>query len=153
MAEPIVEQISQWIQSNLDGVQDPDTTLTINAERPKISGWNVTDYADSDVVIVILTTRTTELSSDSRQETGVWRLYGIIDQDSDSTELDTKMARLSETIRRTLIGGNSNGKACGGIATYIDAPDVDYSIAEGCAVVIVTCEVDYWTDGLDGYTQ
>ena len=153
MAEPIIEQIADWIKTAIHGTQDPDAMLTMRAVRPTILDWDVSHFAHADVIIEAagmesLDKRTTA----SRKELGTWMLYGIIRTLAANTAVDTVMSRLAETIRRTMLAGNANGQACGGLALNIDCPNVEYAAGEGCAAVIVTVNVTYITALADGYT-
>jgi len=152
MSEPIVEQISDWINDAIQGVQDPDKTLTLKAVRPTILDWDVGNYAHGDVIIEISSVDTEKKSTTgSRYETGIWSLYGIITTLPANTAVDTVLSRMAETIRRTLLAGNAGGQACGGLALGIDCPEVNYAAGPGCAVVEVGVAVDYPTGLYDGY--
>lgn len=149
--EPIVEKIAEWIEGELDGVQDPDKTLTLRAVRPKILDWEASDFKHGDVIIELIDGGTESKTTSSRTELAEWRLYGIIRTLSPDTAADTVLSRMAETIRRTLLSGNKRGQACGGLALNIDCPGVTYSIMSGGVVAEVTCQIKYVTALADGY--
>jgi len=149
--EPIVEKIAIWIEEEIDGVQDPDATLTLRAVRPKILDWQASDFKHGDVIIELIDGGTESKTTSSRTELAEWRLYGIIRTLPADTAADTVLSRMAETIRRTLLAGNVQGQACGGLALNIDCPDVTYSIMSGGLVAEVTAQIKYVTDLADGY--
>jgi len=151
MAEPIVEKIAEWIEGEIDGMQDPDATLTLRAIRPKILDWQASDFKHGDVVIEFVDGGTISKTTSSRDELAEWKLYGIITTLPANTSADTVLSRMAETIRRTLLSGNKRGQACGGLALNIDCPEVNYSIMSGGVVAEVTCQVTYVTAVSDGY--
>lgn len=146
MAEPLIETLSAWIKTQLTGAQDPDKTLTLSPGRPTLIDWDVASYSNMDVVIEEDSTTTTNKSTGFRYETGAWKIYGIIRALPANTALGTVANRMAETIRTTLLAGNSNGKACGGLAIHIDCPKTEHLRAVGCEVVVVTCDIDYATN-------
>jgi len=149
--EPIVERIAVWIEEAIDGVQDPDATLTLRAVRPKILDWQASDFKHGDVIMELVDGGTLSKTTSSRKETAEWRLYGIITKLPADTAADTVLSRMAETIRRTLLSGNKRGQACGGLALNIDCPEVNYSIMSGGVVAEVTVQVTYVTALADGY--
>lgn len=149
--EPIVEKIAVWIEEAIDGIQDPDKTLTLRAVRPKILDWQASDFKHGDVVMEIVDGATLSKTTSSRTEVAEWRLYGIITTLPADTAADTVLSRMAETIRRTLLEGNKRGQACGGLAQNIDCPEGTYSIMAGGVVAEVTAQVRYVTDLADGY--
>lgn len=149
--EPIVERIAEWIEEEIDGVQDPDATLTLRAVRPKILDWEASNFKHGDVIIEALEGATLSKTTSSRTEVAEWRLYGIIKTLPANTAADTVLSRMAETIRRILLGGNQKGRACGGLALNIDCPDVTYSIMSGGVVAEVTAHIKYVTGLADGY--
>lgn len=149
--EAIVERIAEWIEGELDGVQDPGKTLTLRAIRPKILDWEASNFKHGDVIIEIIDGATLSKTTSSRTEVAEWRLYGIITTLPADTAADTVLSRMAETIRRTLLSGNQGGQACGGLALNIDCPDVTYSIMSGGVVAEVTAQVRYMTALADGY--
>jgi len=153
MAEAIIEQIAAWITAAIDGEADPGATLTMNAVRPTNSDWDVSHFKHGDVIIELAGPETNSKTTTSRTEIADWKLYGIVTTLPANTALDTVMSRLSETIRRTLLAGNSGGLACGGLALLIDCPSAVYSVGDGCDVVEVACRVKYQTELKDGYAQ
>lgn len=153
MAEPIIEQIAAWISNALNGVSDPDGTLTLKAVRPTILDWSELQLNHGDVIIEIGSIETVSRTASSRMEEAVFRLNGIIRSLPASTRADTVLLRMSETIRRTILAGNTLGTACGGIANNIDCPSIDYEPIEGGVAAIVICRVKYMTNYKDGYSQ
>ena len=149
--EPIVEKIAKWIESEIDGVQDPGATLTLRAVRPKILDWEASNFKHGDVIIEIIEGATLSKTTSSRTEVAEWRLYGIITTLPADTAADTVLSRMAETIRRTLLSGNKRGQACGGLALNIDCPEGTYSIMSGGVVAEVTAHIKYVTDLADGY--
>jgi len=149
--EPIVEKIAVWIEEEINGVQDPGATLTLRAVRPKILDWQASDFKHSDVIIEIIDTSTLSKTTSSRTELATWKLYGIIRTLPANTAADTTLGRMAETIRKTLLGGNKRGQACGGLALNIDCPETTYSIMSGGVVAEVTAQVKYVTALADGY--
>ena len=148
MPEPIIEQIADWIFDALDTVQDPDETFTLSAIRPQMEEWDKTSFSHGDCIIENDSLETVRFSTESREEKGIWKIYGIVATLPDNTSLDIVMNRMSETIRRNLMGGNLKGKACGGVATHLNCPNVMYAPGP---MVVVTVEVSYWTHVHDGY--
>lgn len=151
MSEPIIEQIGQWIESAVDGAQDPEQTMTLRAVRPGVLDWNVTDYRHGDVIIEAQSLETQSKTNQSRLELGVWKLYGIIRELPAASAADAVIARMIETIRRTLMAGNSQAVACGGLAAWIDCAQAAFGIFEGGLIAEVTASVMYGTKILDGY--
>jgi len=151
MAEPIVEKIAEWIEGEIDGVQDPDATLTLKAVRPKILDWQASDFKHGDVIMELVDEGTLSKTTSSRKEQAEWRLYGIIKKLPANTSADTVLSRMAETIRRTLLSGNKRGRACGGLALNIDCPEVNYSIMIGGLVAEVTVQITFITAVSDGY--
>lgn len=151
--EPIVERIAVCIKDAIDGVKDPDATLTLRAVRPKILDWQAEDFKHGDVIMELVDGGTLSKTTSSRDELGEWRLYGIIKTLPADTAADTVLCRMAETIRRELLKWNKRGQAFGGLALNIDCPEVNYSIMSGGVVAEVTCQVTYVTDLADGYKQ
>ena len=164
--EPIVEQIAQWIETAIDGLQDPDGTLTLRAVRPKLLEWEVSNYLHGDVIIEasgsVDPQETGEgakraKTNESRTEVSWWLLHGVIKKLPDNTAADTMLARMSETVRRLMLAGNvatagnSGGHACDNLAMHIDCPDWAYGIIDGAVVAEVRVEVRYQTALADGY--
>ena len=149
--ESIVERISVWIEGALDGVQDPDKTLTLNPVRPKILDWQADDFKHGDVILELVDGGTLEKTTSSRKELAEWKLYGIITTLPANTAADTVLSRMAETIRREVLSGNKRGQACGGLALNIDCPETIYSIMNGGIVAEVTVQITYMTDLADGY--
>lgn len=150
MSEPIIEQIADWISTALDGKQDPDLTLTLASVRPGMEQWDDTSFSHGDCVIENDSLSTGDRTSESRKEKATFKIYGFVVTLPSGVGLDTVMSRMSETIRRNLLAGNSAGRACGGIALHIDCPHVAYAPGP---MVIVTVEVDYYTLYTDGFAQ
>lgn len=154
MAEPIIEQIADWINDAIDGEQDPDTSLTLRAVRPTVIDWDVNNFRHGDVIIEIREMSTqSKTASDSRTELATWDLHGIIRDLPADTAADTMLCRMSATVRRLLLAGNSAGRACGSLALHIDCPAVAYGIIEGGVVAEITAAVTYDTEIKDGYAQ
>ena len=152
MSEPIIEQISQWISNAVDGKQDPDKSLTLRSVRPKILDWEPSDFKHCDVIIELVSSETQSTrTTGSRTELGTWNLYGIIRELPEDIAADSALARIAETIRKTLLAGNSAGRACGGIALIIDCPKVDYANFAGGILALVEIKVTYMTALTDGY--
>lgn len=161
MSEPISEQIARWIETAINGKQDPDATLTLKAIRSKkIIEWEDSNYAHGDVLIEaspehIKTQSKTIVKS--RTELGEWKLYGIVRDIPADTAADTVLARMTETIRSNLLAGNKSGPnnelghACNNLALNIDCPLVAYGTIDGGLVVNVTVQILYMTAFLDGY--
>lgn len=152
MAEPVIEQITDWINDALDGQQDPDATLTLRSVRPVVLEPDDRNFRHGDVVIEITDIKTQQkTASDSRTELASWILHGVIRELPASTAADTMLARMGETIRRLLLAGLAGGQACGGLALDIDCPETSYELIEGGVVVRVTVAVRYMTALKDGY--
>jgi len=153
MSEPIIEQIADWINDTLDGKSDPAGTLTMRSVRPTILDWEASDFAHGNVIIelgpVVTVSRTTV---ESRTEKAIFKLYGIIRTLPEDTKADTILARMAETIRRTMLAGNANGQAMSGLALKIDCPNFDPGIFDGGILAEITAEVLYQTTLKDGYT-
>ncbi|MBA7613750.1 hypothetical protein ES703_21006 [subsurface metagenome] len=153
MAEPIIEQIAAAIETAIDGKQDPDTTLTLRAVRPKILDWITADFKHGDVVIEARTSATQEeeKTTSSRLELGSWMLYGIITTLPADTAADTMLHRMAETIRRILLAENDEDQVFSGLAFDIECPLVNYEVMSGGVVAEVTVQVRYDTALADGY--
>jgi len=152
MSEPIIEQIADWINDALDGQADPDGTLTLKSIRPKILDWQESDCAHGDVIIQLISIKTESSTMvGSRTESAIFNLYGIVRTLPADTKADTVLARLIETIRRSLFAGNTLGKACNSLALSIDCPGVELAVFNGGLEAIVTAEVVYQTALKDGY--
>ena len=149
--EPLIEKIAVWIEEEIEGIQDPGKTLTLNAVRPKILDWQAENFKHEDVIIELIDQGTLSKTTSSRTELAEARLYGIIRILPADTAADTVLNRMAETIRRTLLSSNKRGQACGGLALNIDCPDVTYSIMSGGVVAEVTAQIKYVTDLADGY--
>jgi hypothetical protein len=152
MSEPIIEQIAQWINDTLDGVSDPDATLTLRSVRPKVLDWSEDDFRHGDLIIEIISIKTLARTTvDSRTELALFHLSGIIRDLPANTATDTVLARLIETIRRTLLAGNTLGRACDGLALNVECPETIFWLIKGGLVGEVSCEVKYQTALKDGY--
>jgi hypothetical protein len=152
MAEPVIEQIAQWIESALDGMQDPDATLTLRAVRPKILDWTMQDFKHGDVIIEANSIATQSRTlCESRTELAMFKCYGIIRTLPADTAADTVLTRMTETIRRLLMDGNIGGKACGGLAMNIDCPSSSFDVMDGGAIADIDVQIMYKTALWDGY--
>ena len=149
--EAIVERIAEWIEGELNGVQDPGKTLTLRAIRPKILNWLEEDFKHGDVIMEIIDVVTLSKTTTSRTELAEWGIYGIITTLPADTAADTVLSRMAETIRKVLLSGNKRGQACGGLALNIDCPETTYSIMLGGVVAEVTAQIKYVTALADGY--
>jgi len=146
VAEPIYEQITSWMFTALDGKQDADTSLTIAAKRPKDNDWSLAALSHGDAIIEERGVEHMTTNGANRVERGTWMVYGVLRDPSITTYTGTLAVRMAETIRSLLHAGNANGKACGGIATKINCPTVEYGDAQGCNVVAILVNVEYATD-------
>ena len=153
MSEPIIEQIADWINDALDGVTDTDGTFTLRSIRPTILDWSQLQLIHGDVIIELGSIETVSRTASSRTEEAMFKLNGIITELAAGVKADTVLARFAETIRKTILAGNTSGTACGGLAVNIDCPAVDYEPIEGGVCTIVTCRVRYFTNYKDGYLQ
>ena len=151
--EPIVEKIAVWLSEAIDGVQDPDGTFTLRSVRPTVIDWQAEDFNHGDVILEIQEGQTLDGTTTSKKELAEWRLYGIVTTLPADTAADTVLTRVAETIRRTMLGGNKRGQACGGLAHKIHCPKAEYSDMPGGVVVEVTVLVEYWTSLFDGYKK
>ena len=151
MDEPIIEQIAAWIEGAIDGQQDPAGTMTLQAVRPTIIDWETNNCKHGDCIIELAGFTKESVTSCSLIERATWIITGFVRELPASTAADTVLARMGETLRRLLMGGNSKGRAAGGIARAIDCPDAVYGTAAGAVVVQMTVEVVYETSLYDGY--
>jgi len=153
MSEPIIEQIAQWIENALDGAADPDTTLILRSIRPTILDWSELQLIHGDVIIGLISVKTESYTNTSRTELAEFLLDGCVSQLPDSVKADTVLARFAETIRKTLLAGNTSGTACNGLAISLDCDETEFAVSEGGVDVLVKCKVIYTTNIFDGYTQ
>jgi hypothetical protein len=151
--ETIHEQIALWMAAALDGVKDPDETMTLQAVRPKVLDWNVENFRHGDVIIAAEDIATNTIAGSVRAEDATWKLYGIIRELPANTAADTVVSRMIETIRRTLLAGNTSAQACGGLAVNINCPEAAFSLFEGGLIAEVTVTVLYRTGYKDGYAE
>ena len=153
MSEPIIEQIAAWIENALEGVQDPDSTITLRSVRPVILNWADLELIHGDVIIEQASGNTeSRRTTSSRTEQEIFRLNGIVTDLPADTAADTMLNRVRETIRRTMLAANANGQAMGGLAKNVDCSEYSYEPIDGGVAVVVTCEVMYMTALLDGYS-
>lgn len=153
MTEPIIEQIAEWIRVTLDGVSDPDGTITLRAIRPNILDWEESQMSHNDIVIEMVGLNTQEYTTESRTEEAVFRLEGIIRQLPTDTKADTVLARMTETVRKVIMAGNDGVQTLNGLALSIDCPEIVWGIIDGGVCTIVSCKVQYITNIYDGYSQ
>ena len=152
MPEPIIEQIAAAIATAIDGKQDPDTTFTTRAVRPKIVDWDLQHFVHADVILELISVSTqSKTTVESRTELAMFKLYGIVRDLPDDTAADTVVARMAETIRREMFGLNSSGQAISGTAINVDCPGFNYAEMPGGLVAEVTVQVLYQTALADGY--
>jgi hypothetical protein len=153
MAEAIIEQIAVWIKDALDGVQDPDGTITLRSIRPKIINWQELQLDHGDCIIEIASIENVaQTTVESKFKTAMFRLNGIITELPADTAADTVLFRMCETIRRTVLAGYSERPKFGGLSVLnISCPSIDFEPIEGGLAVIVNCKVEYSTDLFDGY--
>lgn len=144
--EPIVEQLAVWIETAIDGRQDPDGTLTLRAVRPELLDWENDTYRHGDVVLVLESIETQSKTNTSRTELATWTLHGVVKKQTAGTAADTVLARMAETIRRLVLAGYAGGQAL-----LIDCGKVVFRDIEGGVTAGVTVTVKYQTDVDDGY--
>lgn len=138
-------RIAAWVADALEDVQDPDESLTLRVIRPTIVDWEESHYANGDVILVGIDENIdTETTTPTRLSTALLKLYGIIRVVPDRMSADTMLSRMAETIRRTLLAGNSRSRACDGIALNIDCPRTAFANSEGLIASIVDVEVKYF---------
>ncbi len=137
------KKIAQWIAEALDGVTDPDETLTLNVIQPGILDTFESHFADGDVFVIgeddVLDTESTE---PSRLVTALIKVYGVAVRTGETA--DKLLSRITETIRRTLLAGNSKGRACDGLALNIDCPSYRFGSVPGMAITEVNVFVKYY---------
>ena len=141
--EQVVKQISEWIEEEINGLQDPDATLTLRVVRPKIVDWQVTDFKHGDVIMEYGNKEPYDVTTSSRLWLGEWKLYGIITTLPDNTDADDMLDLMSELIQSKLLSGNKNGRACQGLALNISCPDVNYGSMAGGVVTELTVNVRF----------
>lgn len=153
MAEPIIEQILDWINDKLDGVQDPDTTLTLRSVRPVVQDYINPKFKHCDVVIDLDSIENkSQTTVESKLKTATVRLNCIVRTLPADTAADTFIARMFETVRRTILSGYNDDPKFGGLAIInASCPLVQFELIEGGINTIVFCMVEYATDLLDGY--
>ena len=141
--EQIVQDISEWIEVALNGLQDPDKLLTLRVVRPKIVDWQVTDFKHGDVVMELGNIEPYEITSSSRMWLGEWKLYGILTTLPTGKNADDMLDLMSELIRSKLLSGNKRGRACEGLALNISCPDVNYGSMSGGVVTELTVNIRF----------
>lgn len=141
--EKIVKQISEWIEEELNGLQDPDKILTLRTVRPKIVDWQVTDFKHGDVVMEFVNVEPYDITTSSRLWLGEWKLYGIITTLPDNTDADDMLDLMSDLILSKLLSGNKRGRACGGLALNIRCPDTSYGSMAGGVVTEITVNIRF----------
>jgi hypothetical protein len=137
------KKIVQWVADALDGVSDPDGTLTLNVIQPGILDVFESHFANGNVFVIgeddVMETETAE---PGRLVTALIRVYGLIVQATEIT--DKLLARITETVRRTLFAGNSAGRACDGLALNIDCPDSGFHAGPGCSIARIDVFIKYF---------
>lgn len=141
--EKVIEQISEWIEEEINGLQDPDKILKLRVVRPKIVDWQVTNFKHADVVMEFGSSEPYDITTSSRLWLGVWKLYGIITTLPDNTDADDMLDLMSELIRSKLLNGNKHGRACGGLALNISCPDTSYGSMAGGVVTEITVNIRF----------
>jgi len=141
--EKIVEQISDWIVEEINGLQDPDKILTLRTVRPKIVDWQVSDFKHGDVIMEFGNKEQYDVTTTSRLWLGEWKLYGIITTLPDNTDADDMLDLMSELIQSKLLSGNKHGRACGGLALNISSPDTSYGSMTGGVVTEMTVNIRF----------
>ena len=152
MAEPIIEQILDWINDKLDGVHDPDTTLTLRSVRPKIIDWSTLQFIHGDVIIELASVENaSQTTVESAFKTATVRLNCIVTTLPADTAADTFLCRMFETVRRTILSGYGDSPKLGGLAINMSCPLIELEPIDGGVDAVVTCKVEYATDLFDGY--
>lgn len=141
--EKVIEQISEWIKEEINGLQDPDGILTLRAVRPKIVDWEVSNFKHGDVVMELGNIEPYDVTTTSRLQLGLWKLYGIITMLPANTTADDMLGLMSELIRSKLLSGNKHGRACGGLALNISCPDTSYGSMSGGVVTEMTVNIRF----------
>lgn len=141
--EKVIEQISEWIKEEINGLQDPDGILTLRAVRPKIVDWEVSNFKHGDVVMELGNIEPYDVTTTSRLQLGLWKLYGIITMLPANTTADDMLDLMSELIRSKLLSGNKHGRACGGLALNISCPDTSYGSMSGGVVTEMTVNIRF----------
>ena len=141
--EQVIKQISEWIEEEINGLQDPDGILTLRVVRPKIVDWQVTDFKHGDVIMEFVNVEPYDITSSSRLWLGEWKLYGIITTLPDNTDADDMLDLMSELIQSKLLSGNKHGRACGGLALNISCPDTSYGSMTGGVVTEMTVNIRF----------
>jgi len=137
------KKIAQWIAEQLEGVTDPDGTLTLKVIQPGILDIFESHFENGNIFVIgeddDMETETTE---PSRLITTLIKVYGIAVRTGETA--DKLLSRITETIRRTLLAGNSKGRACDGLALNIDCPSYRFGSAPGMAITEVNVYVKYY---------
>jgi hypothetical protein len=141
--EQIVQQISDWIEAELNGLQDPDELLTLRVVRPKIVDWQVSDFKDADVIMEFVNVEPYLVTDSSRLWLGEWKLYGILTTLPAGKDADDMLDLMSELIISKLLGGNKYGRACEGLAVNISCPDTSYGSMAGGVVTEMIVNVRF----------
>lgn len=139
----VIDQISEWIKEEIDGLQDPGATLTLRVVRPKIVDWQVSDFKHGDVVMEFGNREPYDVTTSSRIWLGEWKLYGILTTLPTGKTADDMLDLMSELIQSKLLSGNKHGRACGGLALLISCPDVNYGSMAGGVVTEMTVNVRF----------
>jgi hypothetical protein len=141
--EQIVQQLSEWIEAELNGLQDPGALLTLRVVRPKIVDWQVSDFKHGDVVMEFGNIEPYLVTDSSRMWLGEWKLYGILTTLPAGKDADDMLDLMSELILSKLLDGNRNGRACEGLAVNISCPDANYGSMSGGVVTELTVNIRY----------
>jgi len=141
--EKIIDQISDWIAEEIDGLQDPDATLTLRVVRPKIVDWQVSDFKQGDVIMEFGNREPYDITTSSRLWLGEWKLYGILKTLPANRNADDLLDLMSELIQNKLLSGNKHGRACGGLALLISCPDTNYGSMAGGVVTEMIVNVRF----------
>lgn len=154
MAAAIIEQIAVKIYDALDGVSDPDETITLQSVRSKILNINDLRLVHGDVLIEYVGKETisNDLSS-FRTENGVFRVTGFVSSIPSDSYADTYLIMVAETICKYLLEENDDTSPLGGLALSVDCPKYVLMDSEGGVDVIVDCIVEYSTNIYDGFSQ
>lgn len=143
----VLGRIADWIARALDGKAVEGTDLSLNIIRPGINDYAESQYNNADVFLCGIEEKIEDITATpSRLYKALFRVYAVLRAVPLSETADTMLNRISETMRKLLLAGNSDGTACDGLAMSIDCPRYEYLPGEGCQVSAVDVVVEYWLE-------
>ena len=138
----------------IDGVSDPDGTITLRALRSKILNVAELELVHGDALIEYAGKETISMDMSSfRTEKGTFNITGFVSSIPDGLYADTYLIAVAETICKYLMAANEDDKPLDGLALSVDCPKYVLMDSVGGVDVIVTCEIEYSTNIYNGFSQ